>query len=240
MLRPALADAPISCESCPVGRHAIYAPTFIETPQRITERRHAKLNLPARRIILREGEVPARVFTLFSGWACRTKTLPDGSCQILSFYIPGDFVTVQAISTEPLAFSVRSVTDVALCAFDRTAFVDFLLNNEELRLSLCQDVLAQYDRVDRTLADVGRRPAIGRVAAFLLSIEERLRARGLSTDGHFELPVPQALIADSLGLTTVHVNRTLAQIREMGAIDFSRNAMRIVNAVALEQLIEGG
>lgn len=239
MRLPAQADAPVSCETCPVGRHAVYAPAFTQTPAAITERRTSKLSLPPRRTILREGEVPEQVYTLYSGWACRTKTLPDGSCQILSFYIPGDFVAAQAIAAEPLGFSVKSITDVTLCAFDRADFVPFLLENEPLRTSLCRDILAQYDQVDRTLADVGRRPAIARIAAFLLSIEGRLRARGLTEDGAFELPIPQGLIADSLGLTTVHVNRTLAQIREAGAIDFSRNAMRILDFAALERLTEG-
>jgi len=232
------AAAPVSCEYCPVGQHAVYAPALAATPDAITTRRHVQTVLAARRTIFSEGEIPKRVYTLFSGWAYRYRTLSDGGRQILSFFVPGDFLTLQSMKPGPLPYTVKALTEVALCGFERETFFAFLLRSDELRESLCRDVLAQYDEAERTLVDIGRRPALARVARFLLSMEERLRARGLVQDGGFELPIPQGLIADALGLTTVHVNRTLASIRDSGAIEFGRNRMRIRDFDELRDLAE--
>lgn len=238
-MRPTVAAAaPLSCEHCPIGRHTVYAPALGAMPNAITTRRHAQTVLPPRRTILSEGDVPGRVFTLYSGWAYRYRTLPDGGRQILSFFVPGDFLTIQSMKPGPIPFSVKALTHVLLCGFDREEFFEFLMRSDALRESLCRDVLAQYDEAERTLVDIGRRPAVARVARFLLSMEERLRARGLVQDGGFELPIPQSLIADALGLTQVHVNRTLAIIRDSGAIQFRRNEMRICDFEELRDLAE--
>ena len=231
--------APLSCELCAIGRHAFYAPAIANTPNAITTRRYSQTVLPPRRTILQEGEVPKRVYTLYSGWAYRFRTLADGGRQILSFFIPGDFLAIQAVKPTPLPFSIKALTHVVLCGFDREELFEFLMNSETLRDSFCRDVFAQYDESEQLLVDIGRRSAVARVARFLLSLEARLKARGLSRDGAFELPVPQCLIADALGLTQVHVNRTLGAIRDSGAIEFRRNEMRILGFEELSDLAEG-
>lgn len=231
--------APLSCELCPIGRHAVYSPAFANTPNAITTRRYAQTVLPPKRTIFHEGEVPRRVYTLFSGWAYRYRTLPAGGRQILAFFIPGDFLAIQAMKSGPLACSVKALTHVVLCGFDREEFFEFLLRADGLRENLRREVLTQYEEAEEMLVDLGRRPAVSRVARFLLALEARLKRRGLSKDGVFELPIPQNLIADALGLTQVHVNRTLGIIRDSGAIEFRRNEMHIRGFEELKDLAEG-
>jgi len=233
-------SVPISCEGCPIGACAIYAPAFRKDPGSITALRRAQRILDPRHTIIREGQILKEVYTLFSGWAYRFTLFGDGRRQIFSFLLPGDFITYQCMAGSPAPFSITTITPVALCVFDPLEMAEFLVHSREQVEYLCQISFNHAAAVDRRLAAIGRRSAIGRIAQLLLELHTRLSKRGLVNANKFALPLRQEHIADALGLTTIYVNRTLARLRNQRVISFRREEMEILDLSRLRELAGEG
>ncbi len=219
----------MSCAKCSIGPIAIYGPTCRKSPSRIEQLRKKMIRLRPNQTLIREGETSNLAYTIHSGWAYRFHEIPKGRRQILRFLLPGDSISLPAMTSPggPAPHGVRAITNVALCVFDARDLIELLLESEEQRARLGLELFDQFNELDRRLTDIGQRSAIGRVACFLLDLEARLRARGLVSDGAFLLPIRQEHLADALGLTHVHVNRTLALLRRLGLIHFERGNMQI-------------
>jgi CRP-like cAMP-binding protein len=168
--------------------------------------------------IVRQGDRPAHSCLLLEGWAARSKTLEDGGRQITALHVPGDFVDLHSFLLHEMDHSV-----VALTAC-RIAFVP----HENLRR-----VLDDYPHLTRlfwlnTLVDaaihrnwivaMGRLPAVNRMAQLVCEIYVRLEVVELARNLYFDFPLTQPVIADSLGLSLVHVNRALRNLRTQGLI----------------------
>lgn len=162
--------------------------------------------------------------------------LPDGKRQILSFLIPGDYLPLLGLSGRPLTFSIRTLTDVDLCVFDRDSMAKAMASSEPARRDLVGTLLDQFSELERRLTDVARRSALGRLANFIIDLDARVSARRGPTNGAFAFPLRQEHLADALGLTTVHVNRTLARLRKEGVIHLEHQRMDIRNLPRLHEL----
>lgn len=104
----------------------------------------------------------------------------------------------------------------------------------QLETFMRANIKANYGR----LSDIGRRSALGRVAHLLLELEDRLRDRRMSHNGRFVFPARQEHLADSVGLTTVYVNRTLDRLRRLEVIAYDRDHMTILNLERLRAIAE--
>ena len=233
----AIAGAPISCDRCPIARHAVYG-GLRERLSQMTSLRRAQRSIDAGKLILREGEVVETVYTLFEGWAFKYKMLREGSRQVLAYYIPGDLLVAQAISEMPLPFSVRAATRVSLCAFDAASYFPAMMVAPETRNGLRDYMFACHNETDELLTALGQRSALPRFACLLASLARRMEERGLATDGVFRIPISQNLIADTLGLTHVYVNRIAGQLRREGALEILRNEIRVLDVDALDAYAE--
>lgn len=229
---------PAPCESCGLAQHAVYGGGGEHARQVIQSLRRRRFEVGPDRALFRKGEIPEVVYTLFSGWAYKYTVLEDGGRQVLLFYIPGDLILAQAMRGAPLPCAVRTLTKVTLCEFDRAAFFETMMGSDSLRPGLGRYMFESHDATEELLTAIGRRSATARVARFLHSLERRLRRRALSVNGTFTMPIPQTLIADTLGLTPAYVNRVFASLREKRVIDLQRHRMRILDAGALEELAE--
>jgi CRP-like cAMP-binding protein len=174
---------------------------------------------------------------LVSGWAARQRVLADGRRQIVSFVLPGDFVSF-SLHREP----VRYATTVALTAAV-VAEADVLLET-----CIAQDYAAPLARTMRTVAAaeealiahqvtrLGRQTAYERMSHLFLELRERLSIAGIEPGDSFTLPVTQEVLADALGLSVVHTNRTLQQLRRDGLIRMSGMKVTLMDAAALVAL----
>lgn len=163
--------------------------------------------------LVTEGEIVRPRFVV-SGWACRQRMLPDGRRQIFSLVLPGDAIGVGA-QPRPLG-SASTVALTRLVTVDASGLVEAMERggvgpnlSAAVRLQAGLDEALLLDHVVR----LGRQTAYERVAHLLLELQSRLSVIGLADSVHFPLPLTQESLADVLGLSIVHVNRTLQQLR---------------------------
>ena len=194
--------------------------------------------LPAKRNILREEKEADEVFTLFDGWAFTYKLLPDGRRQILEFLLPGSFIGLHVLWFKAMPHSVQSLTPVSLCIFDKEKFRDLLRRKPAYEWELLKYSASRQALADERLSDLGRRTAKERIARLALVLHDQLAHRGLVNGGSFPFHLRQEHIADALGLTKVHVSRTLQGLRHEGLLEINRQSARILDFRGLRELTD--
>lgn len=168
----------------------------------------------ARQELVREGAEIRHSLLLVQGWAARTRCLEDGRRQIIHFLLPGDFIAV-ATADRPIASSaVTALTDGKFCAApDPSAF-------PALRAAYAVSHALDEAYLLGQIMRLGRLSAHERIQDLLLELSDRLELAGMAQDGRFSTPLTQEMLADALGLTPVHVNRTLQQARQAGELSW--------------------
>ena len=176
------------------------------------------------------------LFTLYSGWAFRFKTLADGRRQILSFLLPGDFIGLQDEFADGHTHGVEAMTTVTLCAFERDRLWDLFSAHPKLGYDITWLAAREEKMVDDNLVTTGRRNAGERVAMLLMHLYRRAERLGLVQDGWVAFPLNQQHIADALGLSLVHTNKTLRRLQQLNLHRLEGGWLRIIEPHALEKL----
>ena len=195
-------------------------------------------------VLIHEGRSNGKLFTLYSGWAFRYKTLSDGRRQILNFLLPGDLIGLQQNFSEGAMHGVEAVTDLSLCVFPRDGLWALYRKHPDLGYDITWLAAREMGFVDDYLLTAGRRNATERVAMLLMHLYLRLQRLGLEiTDeqglnGSVEFPINQQHIADTLGLSLVHTNKTMRRLQRMGMHEISNGRLRLLNTRALERIAD--
>ncbi|WP_245479620.1 Crp/Fnr family transcriptional regulator [Hansschlegelia zhihuaiae] len=180
----------------------------------------------------------AELYTLFAGWAFRYKELGDGRRQILSFALPGDLIGLQASLFEKSFYGAIALTDIQLCVIPRRRMLRLFERMPEIAYDVTWLGARSEALVDENLLSVGRRGAGERIAALLCSLYKRAEPLGLVKEGVLELPLTQQHIADALGLSLVHTNKTLAKLRSQGLFTISGGHLVIRNLRGLSRFAQ--
>jgi CRP-like cAMP-binding protein len=186
--------------------------------------------------IIYAGQTDAELFTLFSGWAFRQKSLPDGRRQILNFMLPGDIVGLQASLLTAAEHSVEALTDVELCVFARRRVWTLFERMPQLAYELSWLGAREGSIVDEALTSVGQRNARERMAALIMGLYRRADHLGLVKDQAFLFPLTRQHLADALGLSLVHTIKTWSYLRRAGYFSFDGNHLKLVNPRLTERL----
>ncbi len=165
-----------------------------------------------------EGDIYKESYVLREGWALRYKLLPDGRRQILNLILPGDFIGLRASLFQTADHSVATLTDVMLCPFPSRRIIDLCREFPRLALGLNWSAAREEAILAEHIVSIGRRSAYERVAHLILELLRRLQFVGLAGERSYEMPLTQEILADVLGLSIVHVNRTLRRLRRDGLI----------------------
>jgi CRP-like cAMP-binding protein len=185
------------------------------------------------RLLTERSEIRAPQFVM-TGWAARVRELSDSRRQIVGILLPGDAIGL-AMRAHPLALShvvaltpMRTVDapEIAVAWRDRERVPGLAAAFD---LAAAEDEYFMMSQVVR----LGRQTAYERIANWFMELEYRLSSRGLSTNGSFPLPVTQETLADAVGLSVVHVNRTLQQMRKEGRIELTRGRLSLLDPDAL-------
>ena len=231
----------ISCRQCPLRKLPAIVPNTADEVATIEALRDSQTVLRAGAAIIREGQRDGRLATLFSGWAFRYQTLRDGRRQILNFLLPGDFIGLQQKMTDESPHGVEAITEVVLCTFPRDAV--WRLHQSLPRLGFDITWLAAHEEsiVDENLVSVGRRTAAERIAMLLIRLYKRalaLQPATAAAGGAVLFPVTQRHIADALGLSLVHTNKTLRRLQRLGLYRIVDGHLVLLDPGALERMAE--
>src|SRR5215831_976422 len=170
------------------------------------------------------------------GWLFRYKILHNGDRQIVDFILPGQIFGLQACFFKASLYSIAAVTAASVSALPLDVIDDVFEQNARLAKALFWSAVCEAAIVGEHLIDTARRSAYERVSHLLLELFVRLKSTGQTDGMSFSLPLTQELIGDALGLTTVHVNRTLRSLREDRLIDMSNRCVTILDFDALSLL----
>ena len=228
----------LTCYECALRACGLFKPVAAEELSSINDIKREHLLTPAGAEIVRAGEDSPELYTLYSGWAFRFKTLPDGRRQILSFLLPGDLLGLQAAMFDAALYGIEALTDVQLCVLSRRKVWALFGEMPGLAFDVTWLGSREESIVDENLTSVGRRTATERVAALIVSLYKRAKALGLVADETFTFPLTQQHIADALGLSLVHTNKTLARLRRMGMFTRTNGAMTLRNPRILERVAQ--
>lgn len=168
--------------------------------------------------ILIEGEISKQVYLIEEGWAYRYKLLSDGRRQILNLALPGDFVGLRSGLFGIGDQTVVALTPVRAARIGTAEVVDLFRDHPKLAAAVAWSSARDESILADRIVSLGRRNALERVSHFFLELLVRLQALGLAGENSFLLPLTQELMGDLLGLSVVHVNRTLRRLREEGLI----------------------
>lgn len=185
--------------------------------------------------IVREGDRPNQCCVVIEGFQCRYKMLADGERQIMSFHVPGDVPDLQSVFLSTMDHSLGTLTPNRVAFIPHEPLRDLIRQQPGIAERLWRETLIDASVFREWIANVGSRDAYTRIAHIICELFVRLRAVGLANGMKFDFPITQTEIADATGLSTVHVNRSIQQLRADGLITLERGMCHIPDFDALKQ-----
>jgi CRP-like cAMP-binding protein len=181
-----------------------------------------------------EGERPQNVHLVMEGFACRYKVLAGGRRQIMAFLVPGDFCDVHVAILGEMDHSIGTGWGCTIVDIPRSTIEDLTAHHPRITRALWWATLVDEGTLRAWLVNMGQREADHQMAHLICELFVRLRVVGMVSDNSFEFPITQGDLADTLGITPVHVNRVVQDLRAQGLIEWRSKRIRIPN---VEQLM---
>ncbi len=179
--------------------------------------------------IIRAGDTPSESCLIVNGFACRYILTAEGKRQILSFHISGDIPDLQSLHIDVMDHSLATLVPSSLAFIQHDDLRSLMRSHPRLGDLLWRDTLIDAAVFRQWMVGLGRRSAHGRIAHLLCELLVRLRSVALVEDHAFTLPVTQAELGDAFGLSTVHVNRVLQDLRRVGLISLHGGSLKVLD-----------
>ena len=192
--------------------------------------------IPAHTFVVREGGRPHQCCLLIEGVVCRSKTTDTGKRQILSIHIAGDIPDLQSLHLHVMDHDLTTLQSCTIGLIPHDALRALTREHPLITEALWRDTLIDAAVFREWIVNVGRRPAATRLAHLLAEIGTRLQRMGLAAGDRFELPMTQLDIADALGLTSVHVNRVIQELRHAGLLELRKHSVFLPDLPRLKEL----
>lgn len=199
---------------------------------------HTVRDLPANQIIFWDGDQPQHACLLISGYAVRHKCGGDGARQILSIHIKGDLIDLQNSLLGVADHNLQMITAGSIALIPVEAIRDIAFRQPAVGMAMWYETLVESSIFREWILNVGRRDAFTRIAHLLCEFALRLEAAEVGSFVNYELPITQDQLADAVGLTSAHVNRTLMRLEKEGHIRRSRRVIAINNWQALAKVAD--
>ncbi|KIN76082.1 Crp/Fnr family transcriptional regulator [Sulfitobacter mediterraneus] len=226
------------CENCPLRQKPLFQDLSPDEVRFMQKFKVGELVVDPGAPILMEGSNSPQLFTALRGMGIRYNTLQNGRRQVLSFVFPGDFIGMQAGIMGEMGHSVEATTQMTLCVFDRSGIWNLFKSHPERAFDLTWLAASEEHFLGEALSSVGQRSAIQAIAWALVRVFLRGRALGLVRNGVMPLPFRQQDLADALGLSLVHTNKTLAVLRDRQLAAWSDGELQVNNLEALADIAE--
>jgi CRP-like cAMP-binding protein len=213
-----------------------FIPLTADELHRLGELQATSLIVKRGNILIREGEAGREAFILQEGWTCSYKDLPSGGRQIISFPIAGDCVGLRSVLLKTADHSFETLTDAIVSTVDRNSMLRAFSEFPRLGAAILWATSRDEAMIVEHLVSIGRRSAIERTAHFFMELAERLLLIDPSQGAEFKCPLNQHILADALGLSAIHVNRVLRQLRELNLLTAQRGRVTIHDLAGLRKL----
>jgi CRP/FNR family transcriptional regulator, anaerobic regulatory protein len=222
MAKAKVASSPsvTACQECPLRRLKAYREFTPEELKFIADFKAGELKLEAGSTILTENADSPNLYTVLRGWAIKYKVIEDGRRQVTNFALPGDLLGIQASMFDAMQHTVEALTDVTLCILPRRKLWTLYEQFPGLAFDITwlgareESILSEY------LLTVGQRRASERLAFVLLDLYRRARRAGLTHRAKLDFPVTQYHLADTVGYSLVHTNKSLQRLRQAGCFEW--------------------
>ncbi len=226
------------CTDCPLRRKPLFVDMSEEEVAFMLRFKSGELTVEPGTSLLMEGSNSPQLFTALRGMGLRYKTLPNGKRHVISFVMPGDFIGLQAGIMGEMSHSVEATTHMTLCVFNRADFWSLFKHHPDRAFDLTWLGAAEEHFLGEALSTVGQRSAQERVAWALVRLFKRGQALAMVKHGAMPLPFRQQDLADALGLSLVHTNKTLAKLRDRQLAGWSEGILTIHDLDALARVAE--
>lgn len=185
--------------------------------------------IDARRDLISEGDKPRFVHLVLDGWACRYKQLPDGKRQIVALFVPGDFCDLNVYVLKAMDHSIGAITRLKVSILTPDEMNALTQERPRITQALWWHELVNAAVQREWTLNLGQRSAYERLSHLLMELYLRLNAVGKAHHDRCDFPLTQCDLAEATGLTSVHVNRTLQELRRDGLIELERKQLRILD-----------
>lgn len=190
----------------------------------------------AKQDLIREGDRPGPVFVMLEGWACRYKILPNGTRQITAFLLPGDACDLHIGMLAEMDHGIQAVTAANVALIPGKDMAAMLESFPRIANAMYKAQLIDEGTLRAWIVSMGRRSSAERVAHLMCELYLRAIAVDASDEDELALPISQVIFADALGMTPVHINRVLRDLRNAGVMELRRGSLRILDPVKLVQV----
>lgn len=224
------------CSKCPLRQMDCFRPFQEQELSFVSEFKRGELSAEAGSTLLMEGNNSPHLYTILSGWGFRYKTLEDGRRQILNFVMLGDFIGLQGSLLNEMQHTVEALSNMKLCVFERGYFPELYRKVPTLAYDITWLGAREEQILDEHLLSIGRRTALERSAYLLAYLHERATAVMLLDNPAVLAPMTQQLIADTLGLSIVHTNKTLKKLADRKLIKRADNGYQVLDLEGLKEL----
>lgn len=186
--------------------------------------------------VIPQGSTPSECCFVVEGWMCRYVLTANGSRQIVAFHIPGDLPDRDSLHLPHLDHAVSSISNGRVAFIPHDAILSLLKARPNLAVAFWRDAVVDAGVFRQWLTSVGRRTAKQRVAHLICEMFTRMEGLGLADGDHFSFPVTQAQLGDALGLSSVHINRTLQELKAEGVISWRGSIVTIHDEQQLREI----
>lgn len=226
------------CMNCPLGQFEVFREFENGELDFVSEFKTGELSADRGATVMVEGAHSAHLYTVLKGWAFRYKILEDGRRQILNYAVPGDLVGLQGSVMGEMQHTVEALTPVTLCVFERDRLSELFSNYAGLAYDITWIAAREESILDEHLLSVGRRSALERAAYLLAFLQRRGKSVGLINKNDPTIPITQQHVADTLGLSIVHTNKTLRKLANRKMLQWLDKGCEVLNEEGLAEIAD--
>jgi CRP-like cAMP-binding protein len=193
---------------------------------------------PAERTVVSDGQRSTDCCLIADGFCVRSKTIADGKRQILSIHIPGEIPDLMSLFLHVMDHDLSTLTPCTIGLISHETLQKLHRRRPNVAEIFWRDTLIDAAMFREWIVNVGQRPAPARLAHVMAELRERLKVIGRADGNSFEMPLTQEQVGDALGITAVHANRVIRQLREDGIVDLHRGRVAVLNEAKFQELAD--
>lgn len=195
-------------------------------------------HFPVETAVVRDGERATDCCLIADGFCARSKTIASGKRQILSLHVPGEIPDLMSLFLHVMDHDLSTLTPATLGFISHDNLQRLHRRSPDVAEMFWRDTLIDAAMFREWIVNVGQRPAPARLAHVMIELRERLRLIGRVDGNSFEMPLTQEQIGEALGITSVHANRVIKQLREEGVVEFNRGRVTVRDERKFQELAD--